>query len=566
MSYDYQSLREKLQTKEGKRFYKRVKKAYDKFTRGGKPVMNLSYSDYKLIYKTGNRTKYDKQFHDRSLRLPYLEVLALGNDEYLEDLEEIIASICDEYTWLIAAHAYAGNEGREEEFDYTRVDLFSSVQAMNFADAYHIFGDKLCKDIRFRIKDCVKSKVLDFFENRTFWWEREDMGCNWTPVCACGVGIAYMYLFPERFALQKNRIFALFTKFLKNSFMDDGACTEGASYYGTGVGYLLYFCDKYKDLYGEFPAFLNVERMQKIFAYHKNSIVDDWIFPFGDANPRKIDGYGILELQSKKLFPDYELPDFNFLAKVDLSKSGFYIAMLDCIGEFSLKAKKTSFKQPFSHLFETAQIFSCKKGDYVLFAKGGNNNEMHNHNDVGAFAFYVGDERIIADIGPGEYTWAYGEDMNARYGEEIFCCGSCGHSVPIVGNIYQTYGENTSAQLISHSQNGMKIDIANAYKLKDTSLTVEFECKDNGISVLYGYKGESRAITFRFTSDFEPKQENGNVWLSNVKLCCDTPYTLSYKQRKWKIPNEYASVWVIDFIVDKSDERQVKFDFLTGEN
>lgn len=566
MSYNYESLRAKLQTEEGKRFYARIKEAYEEMTRGGSPVMPLSYSKYKLIYKTGNRTQYDECFHDRGLRVPYLQVLALGDDAYLEELEEIIASICDEYTWVISAHAYAGNEGRAEEFDYTRVDLFSSCQAMFFAVTYHIFGDKLCKDIRFRMKDCVKMKVLNFFENRTFWWEREDIGCNWTPACACGVGIAYMYLFPERFALQKDRLFALFARFLKNSFTDDGVCTEGASYYGTGIGYLLYFCDVYKELFGTLPDFIKTEKIQKIFDYHKNSIVDDWIFPFGDSNPGKVDGYRILELQHKKLFPTYELPGFDFLEKINLTKSDVLKwVMLDCIGRFTLRGEKTQPRKPFSRLYENAQIFSCKKGDYILFAKGGNNNEIHNHNDVGVFALYVGDDRIIADIGPGEYTWAYGEDMEARYGEEIFCCGSCGHSVPIVGDIYQTYGEGSQARLLSHSENGMKLEIADAYKLKDTSLTVEYDCGEEGVAVSYAYQGEKRAITFRFLSDFEPKQADGNVWLNNVKVCCDTPYKLSWKWREWKVHNGYKGIWAIDFTVAESVDMQIKFDFIVGK-
>ena len=142
MRYCYENLRAKLQTEEGRLFYENRKRLYEE-RYAGRPVKHLDYSKYKLIYKTGNRTEYDACFLDRMLRVPFLLILALGDDGYLEELENVIASICDEYTWVISAHAYAGNEGREEEFDYTRVDLFSPVQAMYLAEVDRVLGCKL---------------------------------------------------------------------------------------------------------------------------------------------------------------------------------------------------------------------------------------------------------------------------------------------------------------------------------------------------------------------------------------------------------------------------------------
>ena len=67
------------------------------------------------------------------------------------------------------------------------------------------------------------------------------------------------------------------------------------------------------------------------------------------------------------------------------------------------------------------------KASDAFAIKGGNNGEPHNHNDVGSFLYFIGEEEIISDLGAGEYTKAY-------FGPErysVLCCSSRGHSVPI---------------------------------------------------------------------------------------------------------------------------------------
>lgn len=560
MDYEYSKLKLKLQTEDGKCFYERMKKIYvEKF--GGKPIVALDYSKYKLIYKTGNRAEYEKGFFERRSRLTLLQLLALGDDFYIEPLEDIIAAICDEFTWLLSSHAYAGNEGRKDGFDYTRVDLFASEIGFYLSETVNMFGDKLSADIKERIKVCVKTKLLDNFESRTFWWEG-DKGSNWTAVCAGGVGISYMYLFPERFVLVKDRIFALFNQYIRLAFTEDGVCVEGTHYYNYGVGWMLFFCDIYKQKFGDLPEFIKGDKIKKIFDYHLNSIVDGWAIPFADTSELYVESYDLFELTTKKLFPSYTIPDYNYIEKWQPSREVLTTRVLDSIGRFDIKGGEKSLTENFSRLYKSAQIFSCKKNGYILFAKGGNNKEIHNHNDVGCFVLYRGKKRIIADIGSGEYSWEYFEDIKARYGEEIFCCGSCSHSVPIIGGKFQEFGDNTQAKLLSYDENGIKLDIIDAYKLSGESMQIEYKCKENGVSVGYAYAGEKRSITFRFISDFKPRMEGEDMFLDDVKVCCNIPCKLSYKYREWKKYEGVSGVWTVDFIVIESEKVNAKFDFI----
>ena len=40
----------------------------------------------------------------------------------------------------------------------------------------------------------------------------------------------------------------------------------------------------------------------------------------------------------------------------------------------------------------------------AVIAKGGNNGESHNHNDVGSFQYLADGEAFLDDLGAGEYT------------------------------------------------------------------------------------------------------------------------------------------------------------------
>ena len=118
MDYEYSKLKEKLKTEEGGLLYKRIQEEYEvKYAH--KPILALTYSKYKLIYKTGNRTEFENEFFERRQRLTLLQILAIGDDTYLDELEDLPAVICDEFTWLLPAHSFMGNEGVLDRFDYS---------------------------------------------------------------------------------------------------------------------------------------------------------------------------------------------------------------------------------------------------------------------------------------------------------------------------------------------------------------------------------------------------------------------------------------------------------------
>ena len=101
--YSYENLKKLSKTKTSKQYFNEIKTYYDA-TFKDKAIYNLSFSDYKLFFSEGDRRTYETAFFARRERLSLLQVLALFDDSYIEELEEIMAAICDEFTWIIPAH------------------------------------------------------------------------------------------------------------------------------------------------------------------------------------------------------------------------------------------------------------------------------------------------------------------------------------------------------------------------------------------------------------------------------------------------------------------------------
>ena len=91
--YTLSALKDLCERAPVKAFVERVQREYaDKFE--GKEIVTPSYLNYKRIALDGNRKAYEKEYFELRTRLAYLEVLAVWDDEYLADLEEVLSRIC----------------------------------------------------------------------------------------------------------------------------------------------------------------------------------------------------------------------------------------------------------------------------------------------------------------------------------------------------------------------------------------------------------------------------------------------------------------------------------------
>lgn len=201
-------------------------------------IENISFHLFMDYYTTGTRVRYEKLFFARRKRLLTFGLSLLLNRDTVEEerdllaLEEVLWSICDEYSWCLPAHM------REDE--PLTVDLFASETAFTLMEICALHRDKLNPLIVTRCIAEVNRRVLELFldGNRSFNWEA--MENNWCAVCAGAIGMAAMYqwaFFSEDTTKLKqvtDRIKPTMERFIR-SFSDDGACLEGLGYWTYGV-------------------------------------------------------------------------------------------------------------------------------------------------------------------------------------------------------------------------------------------------------------------------------------------------------------------------------------------
>jgi hypothetical protein len=77
-----------------------------------------------------------------------------------------------------------------------------------------------------------------------------------------------------------------------------------------------------------------------------------------------------------------------------------------------------------------------------LAMKGGDNNESHNHNDVGSFIVYKNGKPVLIDAGVGEYTkQTFSPD---RY--KIWSMQSLYHNLPSFDGVGQVNGSQYASK------------------------------------------------------------------------------------------------------------------------
>jgi hypothetical protein len=159
-------------------------------------------------------------------------------------------------------------------------------------------------------------------------------------------------------------------------------------------------------------------------------------------------------------------------------------------------------------------------GRYGFAAKGGHNDEPHNHNDVGQFILTADGAVFLADLGCGEYTARY-------FGPERYsydCNGSQGHSLPIVDGHVQAAGAESAARSVQVSlgddADRFRLDMASAYRLPQlSSLVRTFTWRKTEMPLLvledsYEFASAPASIVERFVTRLEPRLDEGEAALT----------------------------------------------------
>lgn len=543
--FDYETLKHIVKTKKGKEYTAEAERVYSE-KHAGKPIAALPFRSYEKYFKDGDRKAYEQPYFERRNRLYLLQILAIAQPKkYIEELEDVLAAICDEYSWVLPAHVPVP------------VDLFCAETGALLAETVYIFKDKLSPHLLERIEKTIERQVFVVYETKKSWWESGNTN-NWGAVCACGVGLTYMYMSSERFEQVKNRLFDTFKCYIEHGLDDDGYCSEGVGYWQYGFGKLCEFFDDYVRLYGERPEFIDSPKIQKTLAYANNTRMEkDVYLPFADGGYRHLQ----LGLQPcvaiKSLYGKaFVLPPCKLGLDGNYSSGGLPLLFNLNISQNTIDNRKES-----SVYYKNAQVFIRKRKNYAFAAKCGNNDEFHNHNDVGSFQIVKDGLRYICDVGCGEYTKDY--FSSKRY--EYFVCSANAHSIPIVDGTIQREGKQYCGEVVSRDENKIVMDISSAYPNFGGQLLVTYETRENAVEAHYLCKGLSSGVTFRFLSDIKPKKKKDGLYVADMKIVCKQGLEPLLSVEKYSAhlhsDGKKAEAYIIEYKAEKSGDTEADFIF-----
>lgn len=530
------------------------------------PIPSVSFADYHLYYETGNRLQYENSYFERRKRLNIYAFLYLldQNDTYRKAFFDILWAILDEFTWALPAHV---DETLPLEKQRCMLDLFASETGYTLSEIYFLLHDRLpallCRRIEAEIQERVIHSFLVLFPDGTNRWESMDN--NWAAVCAGSVGNTFLYMASdEEWEAAKPRLLACMDNFL-SGFSNDGACLEGFTYWQYGFGYFLQFAELLRQHTDGAEDLLTLPKVQKIAQFQQNCILDDSLcIPVSDANIEHFKQDLYISHYLFQHFPDIELPaqelSYHFGDDHCHRWGGFlrYFLWTDPTAPACTLNKKSWY-------FEDAAWYIHNADAYAFMAKAGNNDEPHNHNDIGNFCLTHNNRFLLFDLGAGEYTASYFKE-ETRYSH--ITNSSFGHSVPIIGGQGQIPGKQYTGTIQEASENRLVISMEHAYEVPALhSLTREFAfSKDNIVlkdTYVFGATSEISEITERFITKIEPSLAENCVQIDALSLQFDSTVLTPSICTKTYIGHHGTeeTVYLIDFaFIPSSAETAISFE------
>lgn len=443
----------------------------------GKDIPELRFSDFKLYWITGSRAEYEAVYFNRRLRLNasvFLSMIYPEQEKYFRYLEDILFSICNEFTWCLPAHY-----GKIEQNNCRKIDLFAAETGFALAETYSMIGDRLDPLVAQRIKDEIDRRIIEPYATKLhqLWWESCEN--NWAAVCAGSVGCTVMLMRPERFPELRERIEETMECYL-SGFGEDGICVEGCGYWHYGFGFFLVYADMVKTFTdGEIDHFPR-PKVRAIATYiQKMFLTGRCAVSFADSGHYLRYHLGILHYL-KSVYPE-EVTVFDRSYSYNYDNCARFCLHLRAALWYREEYESNDLPaENYDHFAKGAEWFIHKTPTYGFAAKGGHNNESHNHNDVGSFIFARNGRQILTDPGTGKYCKEYFGKQ--RY--TFFHTVSKGHSLPIIGGEGQKPGREYCARDCRVENGDFVLDIAGAYGIPElTALVRRFSFTDAGIMV-----------------------------------------------------------------------------------
>jgi len=443
----------------------------------------IKATDYLAFERTGSRSDMEEPFNENSQALCalFLAELAEGKGRFMDQLINGVWYFSELTSWALSAHLPGPQRSHRVLPDHSGhvIDLAAGDIGSLLSWIYHFFResfDKVDPSISTRLRKTVKERIVDtYMERDDFWWQAfdrqpETLVNNWNPWCNFNVLTCFLILEddPDRLAAGVYRTMRSVDEFL-NYVNEDGACEEGPSYWGHAAGklydylQLLSYATKGQISIFEEPI---IRHMGEYIS--RSYVGNGWVVNFADASAkgggdmsliyRYGTAVGSIEMQQ---FAAYLFHQAELRTQLVVGRDAF--RTLESLQSYrGLVDTEPALPTAASTWYPETEFCYLKNGEGLfLAAKGGHNNESHNHNDIGSFSLYVGSTPFFIDVGVGTYTRK--TFSSERY--SIWTMQSNYHNLPRINGVDQAAGATYRATDVSFNEvrQQFSLDIAKAY-------------------------------------------------------------------------------------------------------
>ncbi|KRF21499.1 heparinase II/III family protein [Paenibacillus sp. Soil787] len=458
-----------------------------------KPVRAPLFSEFTLFGDTGNRSIYESQWNKLYAGLHTFSMLLMMEDrpEWKTGLNNAIWNICNEYTWVWPAHVGLYHKDHSDgiwdqpALPRETVDLFAALSAFGLAETVSLHGDRLHPWVVHRVKEEIDRRIFQVYFHTPIPQKWEMDTNNWPAVCASSIGAAAIYLIEdgEKLAGMLWRVIGVLRNYF-SGFDEQGSTPEGPAYWQVGFSYFVYFAELLKERTHGKILLLTDEKVESISQFPQFCMLSDGkVINFSDSSDKVQFNIGLIH-RLQDYVPSLQLPSETYRQHPVLNSWVDAARNMLWSPESTPSDLALDLEGVQERIYTGNQWFISKvknsNGRFSAFAaKGGNNDEPHNHNDLGHFILHVDGENVLADIGLGDIYMYSKQYFHPQYRYEMINAGSHGHSVPIVDGCRQAYGEQYRANIItsqtSEDEVQFVLDLTKAYNCDSLELlTREF--------------------------------------------------------------------------------------------
>ncbi|MDX1283356.1 MAG: heparinase II/III family protein [Draconibacterium sp.] len=436
-----------------------------------------------LPSQTGNRGPYESILNRKKSNLWKLTLAEVYENKgrFLNQIIDGIWSICEDSYWGHTVHLNLWRDGRTGLPDVNDpfVDIYAAEMASAVAWVSYFLEEKLDS-----ISPLINQRVYHEMNERIFeptmkhhhYWMGasifERRPNNWNPwICANWLNCVLLLEKDEERRIKiVSRIIEILDEFFI-PFPNDGCSDEGPNYWTGAAGT---FFEAMMILDGATNGAIDIvsnEKFKNMGRYiWRVPINETFAVNFSDAKPTlKANGSLIYNYGQKINDPGMIQMGAYYLQEQGLSINSGHLFLE--LTELFLNDEYTNIEgqlpYPEEYFFSETEVVVARdkegstKGFFVA-AKGGNNHESHNHNDLGNYIIYYDAKPVIIDVGSGTYT----ARTFSPHRYDIWFNNSNYHNTPTINGVDQVKGLEYTADDVSFSSGQkitFKMNLVNAY-------------------------------------------------------------------------------------------------------